>query len=127
MFEIGEKVFGYNDSKFGAHAEYMVLSESGAITTLPDNLSYEKASPITEGGHYALCDIRAAKIKNGQNVFVYGATGAIGSAAVQLLKYFGATVTAVCDTKNVGLVKSLGGRCYYRLHQTRFYKNRSAV
>lgn len=108
LFNVGDKVFGYNDSKFGAHAEYMVLSENDAIVTIPKNLSYEEAAPITEGGHYALCDIRGAKIKSGQNVLVYGATGAIGSAAVQLLKYFGANVTAVCNTKNVELVKSLG-------------------
>lgn len=68
----------------------------------------KEAAPITEGAHYALCDIRAANIKSGQIVLVYGATGAIGSAAVQLLKYFGAKVTAVCDTKNMELVKSLG-------------------
>jgi NADPH:quinone reductase-like Zn-dependent oxidoreductase len=108
LFKIGDKVFGYNDSKFGAHAEYMALSENDAITIIPKDLSYEEAAAITEGGHYALCDIRSAKIKRGQYVLVYGATGAIGSAAVQLLKYFGANVTAVCNTKNVELVKSLG-------------------
>ena len=107
-FNIGDKVFGYNDTKFGAHAEYMTMAENEAITTMPGNLSYEEAAPITEGGHYALCDIRAAKIKSGQNILIYGATGAIGSAAVQLAKYFGAKVTAVCNTKNVELVKSLG-------------------
>ena len=68
----------------------------------------EEAAPITEGAHYALCDIRAAKVISGQNVMIYGATGAIGSAAVQLVKYFGANITAVCNTKNVDLVKSLG-------------------
>ena len=107
-FNIGDKVFGYNDTKFGAHAEYMTMAENEAITTMPGNLTYEEAAPITEGAHYALCDIRAAKIKEGQNILIYGATGAIGSAAVQLSKYFGANVTAVCNTKNVELVKSLG-------------------
>lgn len=107
-FNIGDKVFGYSDTKFGAHAEYMTMAENEAITTMPSNLTYQEAAPITEGGHYALCDIRAAKIKSGQNILIYGATGAIGSAAVQLVKYFGAKVTAVCDTKNVELVKSLG-------------------
>lgn len=107
-FNIGDKVFGYNDTKFGAHAEYMTMAENEAITTMPGNLTYVEAAPITEGGHYALCDMRAAKIKNGQNVLIYGATGSIGSAAVQLANYFGAKVTAVCDTKNVELVKSLG-------------------
>lgn len=107
-FYIGDKVFGYNDTKCGAHAEYLTITENEAITTMPDNMNFVEAAPITEGAHYALCGIRAAKIKNGQKVLIYGATGAIGSAAVQLVKYFGAKVTAVCDTKNVELVKSLG-------------------
>jgi len=107
-FQPGEKVFGYNDLTFGAHAEYMIMPENGAMTTMPANLTFEEAACITEGGHYALCDIRAAKVKAGQHVLIYGATGAIGSAAVQLTKYFGATVTAVCNTKNVELVKLLG-------------------
>lgn len=110
LFKPGDSVFGYNDTKFGAHAEYMVMAENEAITTMPDILTYEQAAPITEGGHYALCDIRAAKIKSGQKVLINGATGAIGSAAVQLVNYFGAEVTAVCDTKNVDLIKSLGAK-----------------
>jgi NADPH:quinone reductase-like Zn-dependent oxidoreductase len=107
-FKPGDKVFGYNDTKFGAHAEYMVMAGNEAITTMPSNMTYEEAAPITEGAHYALCDIRAAKIQSGQRILINGATGAIGSAAVQLVKFFGAEVTAVCDTKNVDLVKSLG-------------------
>ena len=107
-FKTGDKVFGYNDIKFGAHAEYMTMAENAAIAMMPVNLTFEEAAPITEGGHYALCDIKAAKIKKGQNVMIYGATGAIGSAAVQLAKYFGATVIAVCNTKNVELILSLG-------------------
>jgi NADPH:quinone reductase-like Zn-dependent oxidoreductase len=107
-FKSGDKVFGYNDITFGANAEYMIMPESGAMSTIPAGLTFEEAACITEGGHYALCDIRAAKVKAGQNVMIYGATGAIGSAAVQLAKYFGATVTAVCNTKNIELVKSLG-------------------
>jgi len=107
-FKVGNKVFGYNDIKFGAHAEYMIMAENEAITTMPKNLTYEEAAPITEGGHYALCNLRAAKIKSGQKILINGASGAIGSAAVQLAKYFGAEVTGVCDTKNVELIKSLG-------------------
>ncbi|MEI8047096.1 MAG: NAD(P)-dependent alcohol dehydrogenase [Bacteroidota bacterium] len=107
-FNIGEKVFGYNDTKFGAHAEYMTMAENEPITTMPSDVTYELAAAISEGGHYALCDIRAAKVKAGQNVLVYGASGGIGSAAVQLVKHFGARVTAVCGTKNVELLKSLG-------------------
>jgi NADPH:quinone reductase-like Zn-dependent oxidoreductase len=104
----GDKVFGYSDAKFGAHAEYMVMAENGPITTMPVNMTYGEAAPITEGAHYALCDIRAAKIQSGQKILINGATGAIGSAAVQLVKYLGAEVTAVCGTKNIDLVKSLG-------------------
>lgn len=107
-FQKGDKVFGYNDKTFGGHGEYLTIAETEAVTNMPDNISFDEAAALTEGGHYALVDIRAAKIERGQNVLVYGATGAIGSAAVQLLKHFGATITAVCNTKNVELVKSLG-------------------
>jgi NADPH:quinone reductase-like Zn-dependent oxidoreductase len=107
-FKKGDKVFGYNDKTCGGHGEYLTIAETDAVTNMPDNLSFDEAAAITEGAHYALGDIRAAKIERGQNVLVYGATGAIGSAAVQLLKHFGATITAVCNTKNVELVKSLG-------------------
>ena len=108
LFSVGDKIVGYNDEHFGAHAQYLLVAEGEAITHLPQNLSFEEAAALTEGAHYALCDIRAAKVQAGQNVLVYGATGAIGSAAVQLLKHFGANVTAVCNTPNVSLVKSLG-------------------
>jgi NADPH:quinone reductase-like Zn-dependent oxidoreductase len=107
-FKVGDNVFGFNDKTFGGHAEYLTIAELGAVATMPENLNFEEAATLTEGGHYALVDIRAAKVKPDQNVLVYGATGAIGSAAVQLLKHFGAVVTAVCNTKNVALIKSLG-------------------
>jgi NADPH:quinone reductase-like Zn-dependent oxidoreductase len=107
-FKKGDNVFGYNDKTFGGHAEYLTIAESDAITHLPNNLNFNEAAPITEGAHYALNNIRASKVEAGQNVLVYGATGAIGSAAVQLLKHFGANVTAACNTKNVALIKSLG-------------------
>ena len=107
-FKKGDKVFGYNDKTCGGHGEYLTIAETDAVTNMPDNLSFDEAAAITEGAHYALVDIRAAKIERGQNVLVYGATGAIGSAAVQLLKHFGAKITAVCNTKNVELIKSLG-------------------
>jgi NADPH:quinone reductase-like Zn-dependent oxidoreductase len=108
LFNVGDKVFGYNDTKFGAHAEYMTIAEKDAITTMPNDMTFEQAAPIMEGAHYALCDIRAAKINRLHNVMIYGASGAIGSAAVQLVKYLGAKVTAVCNTQNVEVVKSLG-------------------
>lgn len=108
LFKPGDKVFGYNDTKFGGHAEYMTMAEDDSLTTMPENISFNEAAAITEGAHYALCDIRAAKIGAGQQVLINGATGAIGSAAVQLVKHLGAGVTAVCDTQNTGLVQSLG-------------------
>jgi len=107
-FKIGDKIFGFNDKTFGGHGEYLTITETDAITTMPDGFSFDEAAAFTEGAHYALVDIRAAKVERGQTVLVYGATGAIGSAAVQLLKHFGAIVTAVCNTKNVSLMKSLG-------------------
>jgi len=107
-FKKGDKVFGYNDTTFGGHAEYLTIAENKAIAMMPDHLDFDQAAPITEGAHYALNNIKASKITNGQHALVYGATGAIGSAAVQLLKHFGVYVTAVCNTKNVELLKSLG-------------------
>lgn len=107
-FKPGDRVFGFNDKTFGGHGAFLTLAETDAVIKIPERLSYDEAAPLSEGAHYALVDIRAAKVKPGQNVMVYGATGAIGSAAVQLLKHFGAIVTAVCNTKNVGLVESLG-------------------
>jgi NADPH:quinone reductase-like Zn-dependent oxidoreductase len=108
LFKVGERVFGYNEGPFGAHAEYLSIHEDASLATMPANVTYEQAAPSTEGSHYALSHIRAAKIRGGQDVLVNGATGAIGSAAVQLLKSLGANVTAVCHTDNVGLVKGLG-------------------
>jgi NADPH:quinone reductase-like Zn-dependent oxidoreductase len=107
-FAVGDRVFGYNGTRFGAHAEYLAMPEDGSLATMPTNLTYEEAAPGTEGSHYALSLIRKAKIRSGQDVLVNGATGAIGSAAVQLLKQLGARVTAVCGTANVELVRGLG-------------------
>ena len=107
-FGVGDRVFGFSGVTFGAHAEYIVMHEEAPLTTIPQTMSYEEAAPSLEGSHYALCDIRAARIQKGQRILIYGATGAIGSAAVQLVRHIGAEITAVCGTKNVALVKSLG-------------------
>jgi NADPH:quinone reductase-like Zn-dependent oxidoreductase len=107
-FKAGDRVFGYNEGPFGAHAEFMSIPQDGSLATIPANVTYEQAAPSTEGSHYALSHIRAAKIHSGQDVLVYGATGAIGSAAVQLVKSLGAKVTAVCDTDSLDLVRGLG-------------------
>jgi NADPH:quinone reductase-like Zn-dependent oxidoreductase len=107
-FVVGDRVFGFKGLPSGAHAEYMAIPEDGFLATMPAHLTYEEAAPSTEGSHYALALIRKAKVRSGQDALVNGATGAIGSAAVQLLKHLGATVTAVCGPEHVELVKGLG-------------------
>jgi len=107
-FEVGDRVFGFTEGPFGAHAEYLTIPDDGSVATVPANMTFEEAAPSTEGSHYAFTLIRKAKVRSGQDVLVYGATGAIGSAAVQLLKSLGANVTAVCATDHVALVKGLG-------------------
>lgn len=103
----GDKVCGFDDQGSGAHAEYLSINEENVIT-MPNNTSYEQAAASFEGAHYAYNFINKLELNKGQHVLVNGATGAIGSAAVQLLTYFGVTVTAVCATENIELVKSLG-------------------
>ena len=107
-FAVGDRVFGYCEGTFGAHAEYLSIPQDSPVAIMPSNLSYQESAPGTEGAHYALAFITRAKIRPGQQVLVNGATGAIGSAAVQLLKSRGVSVTAVCRTENVALVKDLG-------------------
>jgi NADPH:quinone reductase-like Zn-dependent oxidoreductase len=107
-FNVGDDVFGFSEWRFGTHAEYLSMPEDGSLATMPANLTYEEVAPSTEGSHYALSLITKAKIRGGHDVLVNGATGAIGSAAVQLLKSLGAVVTAVCATAQVELVRGLG-------------------
>ena len=107
-FKIDDKVFGFEDVRSGAHAEYMTVRAAGSIAKMPDGFSYEELAPAGEGATYALSIIQAVNVKKGQKVLVYGASGAIGSAAVQIVKHLGADITAVCGTKNVKLVESLG-------------------
>jgi NADPH:quinone reductase-like Zn-dependent oxidoreductase len=107
-FAVGDRVLGYVEGRFGAHAELLTVSETDAVTRVPEGVSDAHAAAGTEGAHYALAFLRWARVAPGQDVLVYGATGAIGSAAVQLLKHRGARVTAVCDTARVALVRGLG-------------------
>jgi NADPH:quinone reductase-like Zn-dependent oxidoreductase len=107
-FEAGDRVFGFSEGLFGAHAECLSMPGDGPLAIMPTNVTFEEAAPSTEGSRYARSFIKAAKVLSGQDVLVYGATGAIGSAAVQLLKCLGATVTAVCDRGNMELVTALG-------------------
>jgi NADPH:quinone reductase-like Zn-dependent oxidoreductase len=107
-FAVGDRIFGYDDTRFGAHAEYLAIGQDAAIATLPDDRDFVAMAPATEGSHYALTDIRAAGVDENSEVLVYGATGAIGSAAVQIIKSLGAHVTAVCSSEYVDLVAGLG-------------------
>jgi NADPH:quinone reductase-like Zn-dependent oxidoreductase len=107
-FGVGDRVFGYDDTRFGCHAEYLAISQAAAVATMPDDLAFEVMAPATEGAHYALSYIRAAGVDERSEVLVYGATGAIGSAAVQIIKSLRAQVTAVCGSEHVALVAGLG-------------------
>ncbi len=107
-FKLGDRVFGYEGTHFGAHAEYMVMDENGGVGKIPDNIAFDQAAAACEGGHYALIDIQKAKVDKGSVVLVNGATGAIGSAAVQIMKHLGAEVVAVCGTDHLSTLKTLG-------------------
>jgi NADPH:quinone reductase-like Zn-dependent oxidoreductase len=107
-FAVGDHVFGNSGLRFGAHAEYMCVPATGRIAHMPARLSFEEAAPVTDGALNALTCLTAADLRKERRVLIYGASGAIGTAGVQLARYFEADVTAVCNTKNVELVKSLG-------------------
>ena len=107
-FAVGDRVFGYDDTRFGAHAEYLTISQDAAVARMPDEQDFRVMAPATEGSHYALAFIRAAGVDDSSEVLVYGATGAIGSAAVQIIKSLGAHLTAVCSSEHVDLVRKLG-------------------
>jgi NADPH:quinone reductase-like Zn-dependent oxidoreductase len=108
-FAVGDQVFGSTPAfRSGAHAEFICLSESAPIALKPDGMSFEEAASVTDGVVLALMCLEAAKIRKGQQILIYGASGSIGTAGVQLAKYFETDVTAVCNTKNVELVRSLG-------------------
>jgi NADPH:quinone reductase-like Zn-dependent oxidoreductase len=107
-FQVGDSVFGLDDNGLSSYAEYMIMSADKAIAKIPANINYAQAAASTEGLHYAYNFINKVSLKKEHWVLVNGATGAIGSAAVQLLKYYGCNVVAVCNTKNLQLVKSLG-------------------
>jgi NADPH:quinone reductase-like Zn-dependent oxidoreductase len=107
-FAVGDHVFGNSGLRFGAHAEFMCMPESGRIAPMPAGTSFEEAAPVSDGALNSLWCLRVADLRKGQKILVYGASGAIGSAGVQLAKYLGADVTAVCNTRNVETVRSLG-------------------
>jgi len=122
-FAVGDHVFGLGGLSFGAHAEFMCVRESARIAHLPAGLSFEEAAPICDGALNALMCLKVADLHRGRTILIYGASGAIGTAAVQLARHFGADVTAVCGTKNLELAKSLGADRVIDYTQEDFTKN----
>jgi NADPH:quinone reductase-like Zn-dependent oxidoreductase len=107
-FTVGEPVFGFDRHRFGTYAEYVCWPEDGFLATRPANVTDEEAAALPYGGLIALAYLRKAGIRAGQRVLVYGASGAVGTSAVQLVRHMGADVTGVCSTANMDLVASLG-------------------
>ena len=107
-FSAGDEVFGVKAWTFGAHAEFVCMRESAALAHKPAGVGFEEAAAVCDGAILALMGLRPAEVRKGRSILVYGASGSIGTAAVQLSRYFDANVTAVCGTKNLELVRSLG-------------------
>jgi NADPH:quinone reductase-like Zn-dependent oxidoreductase len=107
-FTAGDRVFGINPWKFGAHAEFMCMRASGPLASMPPGLAFDEAAAIPDGAILALNALRPARLHKGHTILIYGASGSIGSAGVQLSKFFGAQVSGVCLAPNVEMVRSLG-------------------
>lgn len=125
-FKVGDKVFGMTGTELGAHAQYKRMNENSVLVGMPKDATFDDAAAIVEGGLTALNFLKhKAGIQEGQHVVVYGASGAVGTASIQVAKVFGATVTAVCSSANFDLVKSLGADIVIDYRQDDFTKNGS--
>jgi NADPH:quinone reductase-like Zn-dependent oxidoreductase len=122
-FAVGDPVFGTTGLRFGAHAEYICVRESARVAHKPVGMSFEEAAAICDGALNALGCLRRADLRKGQRILIYGASGSIGTAGVQLARYFGADVTAVCKSKNFELVRSLGADTMIDYTQEDFTRN----
>lgn len=125
-FKIGDPVFAFSDASMGCHAEYKCMPQDGAVVLKPPSLSYEEAAALSFGGTTALDFLRRGKLQRGGKVLINGASGGVGTAAVQLAKHFGAIVTGVCSTANVELVRSLGASHVIDYTQEDFTQNGEA-
>lgn len=121
QFKVGDHVFGVN--YFGAHAEFVCVREDRPLAHKPAGMTFEEAAAASDGAILALTALRKGDLRKGQKILIYGASGSIGTAAVQLAKHFEADVTAVCNTKNVELVRSLGADEVVDYLQEDFTKN----